>query len=43
MAYSAYDAKKNAPDKSTYLNIVVDEAHDILSYDSARESEQWRD
>lgn len=37
-----YDAQKKSSDISL-LNIVVDEAHNILSYDSARETEQWRD
>ncbi len=26
-----------------YLNIVIDEAHNILSYQSTRESESWKD
>lgn len=26
-----------------YLNLIIDEAHNILSVDSARESEAWRD
>ncbi len=26
-----------------YLNIIVDEAHNILSYESQRESESWKD
>lgn len=30
-------------DKDITLNIVVDEAHNILSYQSNRESEEWKD
>ena len=26
-----------------YLNIIIDEAHNILSYSSQRESETWKD
>jgi hypothetical protein len=39
-----YENKKMTdPDGETYLNIIIDEAHNILSMDSARESETWRD
>lgn len=38
-----YDAKKLANDETHYLNLIVDEAHNILSEDSERESEQWKD
>ena len=38
-----YDNKKQARDPSKYLNIVIDEAHNILSYASQRESETWKD
>ena len=38
-----YDKKKLNPDKDAYLNLIIDEAHNILSFDSTRESEQWRD
>ena len=38
-----YNDKKAGDDDSTYLNIIVDEAHNILSEESERESEQWRD
>ncbi|WP_166460335.1 ATP-binding protein [Mycobacterium paragordonae] len=38
-----YDAKKSQPGSNDYLNIVVDEAHNILSSVSARESEAWKD
>ncbi len=29
--------------KNSFLNIIVDEAHNILSVNSERESEQWKD
>lgn len=28
---------------TNYLNIIIDEAHNILSYESSRESETWKD
>lgn len=39
-----YEEKK-ATDQAgeRYLNLIIDEAHNILSVDSARESEAWRD
>jgi hypothetical protein len=38
-----YGVKKLENDPDQYLNIIVDEAHNILSEDSERESEQWKD
>jgi DNA helicase HerA-like ATPase len=39
-----YDRKKETdPGNETYLNLVVDEAHNVLSMESSRESEAWRD
>jgi DNA helicase HerA-like ATPase len=38
-----YDDKKAEDHGETYLNIIVDEAHNILSEESTRESEQWKD
>jgi len=38
-----YNDKKAENDDQKYLNIIVDEAHNILSEDSERESEQWKD
>jgi uncharacterized protein len=38
-----YDAKKSRPASGDYLNIVIDEAHNILSSVSTRESEAWKD
>jgi DNA helicase HerA-like ATPase len=38
-----YDDKKMENDETKYLNIIIDEAHNILSINSERESEQWKD
>lgn len=38
-----YDTQKKSRDLSKYLNIIIDEAHNILSYSSTRESETWKD
>lgn len=39
-----YDSKKkNDPSGQRYLNLIIDEAHNILSTESSRESEAWRD
>jgi uncharacterized protein len=38
-----YDEQKQVSNSSKYLNIIIDEAHNILSRDSERESEQWKD
>lgn len=38
-----YDQKKGRPASNDYLNIVIDEAHNILSGASFRESEVWKD
>jgi hypothetical protein len=38
-----YDDKKTENDDRNYLNLIIDEAHNILSEDSERESEQWKD
>lgn len=38
-----YDKKKQIRNKEKYLNIIIDEAHNILSYTSQRESETWKD
>jgi DNA helicase HerA-like ATPase len=39
---SLYNEKKKNHD-NTFLNIIIDEAHNILSENSERESEQWKD
>lgn len=39
-----YDRKKALdPNNERYLNLIIDEAHNILSLESSRESEAWRD
>lgn len=39
-----YDSKKETdPSGERYLNLIIDEAHNILSTESARETEAWRD
>lgn len=38
-----YDSHKELNDKTKYLNIIIDEAHNILSKNSIRESETWKD
>lgn len=39
-----YDRKKEIdPSNQRYLNLIIDEAHNILSLESTRESEAWRD
>ncbi len=38
-----YENKKQEGDKTKYLNIIIDEAHNILSHISNRESETWKD
>lgn len=43
VAKHIYESQKKLDDKSKYLNIIIDEAHNILSYSSARESETWKD
>jgi hypothetical protein len=35
--------KNNSKKKEKSLNIIIDEAHNILSYSSERESETWKD
>jgi uncharacterized protein len=37
-----YDAHKSKP-AGTMMNLIIDEAHNILSQNSERESEQWKD
>jgi len=38
-----YDDKKHRRDENTSLNIIIDEAHNILSNESFRETESWKD
>lgn len=37
------DKKRSDPRGQKYLNLIIDEAHNILSSQSSRESETWRD
>lgn len=46
LAYKTYNNQKylfRNYSSSSYLNIIIDEAHNILSYSSSRESETWKD
>lgn len=45
LSHKCYQEQKNSKDKtdSKSLNIIIDEAHNILSYESTRESESWKD
>ena len=38
-----YVEKKRSKEKDTYMNFVIDEAHNVLSRQSERESEEWKD
>lgn len=38
-----YSQQKQLQNKEKYLNIIIDEAHNILSYNSERESVTWKD
>ena len=38
-----YTEKKRSKEKDTYLNFIIDEAHNVLSRQSERESEEWKD
>ena len=44
LCHSAYkNHTQNENPDSPYLNIIIDEAHNILSYQSTRESDSWKD
>ena len=45
VSYKLYSEhkKKKTEDTKESLNIIIDEAHNILSYSSERESESWKD
>jgi DNA helicase HerA-like ATPase len=44
LAHKLYSEHKERKEEGlSYLNIIVDEAHNILSYQSNRESETWKD
>jgi hypothetical protein len=38
-----YQDKKSEGNEKRYLNLIIDEAHNILSESSERESAQWKD
>lgn len=38
-----YQEQKDRADNESALSIVIDEAHNILSYESSREAESWKD
>ena len=38
-----YLEKKQTKDKTAYLNFIIDEAHNVLSRQSERESDEWKD
>lgn len=43
IAKVTYDSHKGKNSKNEYFNLIVDEAHNILSESSKRESEKWKD
>ena len=43
ISHNLYNGHKKKGRNSGHLNIIVDEAHNILSYQSTRESEEWKD
>lgn len=45
LSYKYYQEHKNKKSDvvTSSLNIIIDEAHNILSYDSTRESQEWKD
>lgn len=45
LSHKCYQEQKNIKGSavSKSLNIIIDEAHNILSYESTRESESWKD
>lgn len=43
ICHQVYKKKKEARNLETYLNLIIDEAHNILSTNSIRESETWKD
>lgn len=45
ISHKYYQQHKSLKNKvvTSYLNIIIDEAHNILSYESTRESESWKD
>ena len=42
-SYQLYEDKKKTANESNSLNIIIDEAHNILSFESLRENESFKD
>jgi DNA helicase HerA-like ATPase len=42
-AYAEHKAEYRKRNGSCFFNLIIDEAHNILSYNSTRESETWKD
>jgi len=43
VSYQLYEDKKKDTDESKSLNLIIDEAHNILSFESLRETESFKD
>lgn len=43
VSYQLYEDKKKSSNESNSLNIIIDEAHNILSFESLRENESFKD
>lgn len=43
ISYHLYEEQKQLEKGASFLNIIIDEAHNILSYESLRESESFKD
>lgn len=43
ISYHLYEKQKQANKGHSFLNIIIDEAHNILSFESLRESESFKD
>lgn len=43
LSYKLYEEKKALDNDKVSLNLIIDEAHNILSYESLRESESFKD
>ena len=43
ISYHLYEEQKQSEKGASFLNIIIDEAHNILSYESLRESESFKD
>lgn len=43
ISYQLYEEKKKSANESESLNLIIDEAHNILSFESLRENESFKD